>query len=104
MSSESESASEREGLGRRNGSVVGEADLRGCFGGSAPELRLIVDDTIKDGTVFSGNAAKFGHVVGGVVMVDGHKGLNEGGYRVCVVCTLPTKSFIRISMSQSLSS
>lgn len=46
--------------------AVGEVERSGAVGGSAPELRRLVEgDTIKEGTVFSGDMAKFGHVVGG---------------------------------------
>ena len=63
--------------------AVGEVERSGAVGGSAPELRRLVEgDTIKEGTVFSGDMAKFGHVVGGIVAVEGQNGLNNGGDRV----------------------
>ena len=79
----SESESEREGLGRQIGQGLLGRRFEGFFyGGSAPELGPVEGDRIKARTVFSGDAAKFGQVAGGVVAVGGHKGAKEGGYFV----------------------
>ena len=86
----------------RVGVGVGE---RGGIGGSAPELRLIVDDTITEGTVLgNGDAAKGRQVVDGVETVEVQNGLNEDGGRVWGVHAADEIAHKKFHMSQSLSS